>query len=41
MTNPRSLFQVEIIAEWVELRGFHIKDRGTLKYPISLLAYRS
>lgn len=30
MTNPRSLFQVEIIAEWIELRGFHIKDMGLL-----------
>lgn len=30
MTNPRSLFQVVIIAEWIEEQGFHIKDLGLL-----------
>lgn len=30
MTDPRSLFQVEIIAEWVKVQGFHIKDMGLL-----------
>ena len=30
MTDPRSLFQVEIIAEWVKFQGFHVKDMGLL-----------
>lgn len=30
MTHPRALFQVDNIAEWVELNGFHVKDMGAL-----------
>ena len=40
MTDPRSLFQVEIIAEWVKVQGFHIKDMGLLASAIERVMSR-
>lgn len=30
MTDPRSVFRVEILAEWLSREGFHVKDMGLL-----------
>lgn len=30
MTDPKSLFRVEVIAEWLEREGFWVKDLGLL-----------
>lgn len=30
MSDPRTLLKVEVIAEWLEREGFHIRDMGLL-----------
>lgn len=30
MTDPRSVFRLEILAEWLTHQGFHVKDMGLL-----------